>query len=43
MSFPKLNILYDKIITKKTKKELTNLDKIRLVFLKLYEDYENHK
>ena len=43
MSFPKLNILYDKIITKKTKKVLTNMDKIRLVFLKLYEDYENHK
>jgi len=40
MTFPKLNILYDIIITKKTKKEITNLDKIRLVFLKLYEDYE---
>jgi DNA polymerase III epsilon subunit-like protein len=40
MSFPKLNILYDKIIIKKSKKEINNLDKIRLVFLKLYEDYE---
>lgn len=39
MTFPKLDILYTTIIEfKKTKKN--NLDKIRLCFLKLYEDYE---
>jgi DNA polymerase III epsilon subunit-like protein len=39
--FPKLNNLYTSIVdAKKSKKPISNLDKIRLCFLKLYENYE---
>jgi DNA polymerase III epsilon subunit-like protein len=40
MSYPKLDFLYDALFTKKSKKQITNLDKIKNSFLKLYEDYE---
>jgi DNA polymerase III epsilon subunit-like protein len=42
LNFPKLDNLYITFVeTKKTKKKVPNLDKIRLCFLKLYENYEN--
>lgn len=41
LSFPKLDNLYATIVdNKKSKKTLSNLDKIKLCFLKLYENYE---
>ena len=41
MTFPKLDMLYTTIVdTKKSKKTVSNLDKIRLCFLRLYENYE---
>jgi DNA polymerase III epsilon subunit-like protein len=41
MTFPKLDNLYTTIIDiKKSKKTILNLDKIRLCFLRLYENYE---
>lgn len=40
MLYPKLDFLYDALFTKKSKKQITNLDKIKNSFLKLYEDYE---
>lgn len=41
MTFPKLDTLYTTIVdTKKSKKTVSNLDKIRLCFLRLYENYE---
>jgi DNA polymerase III epsilon subunit-like protein len=41
LTFPKLDNLYTTIVdTKKSKKNVQNLDKIRLCFLKLYENYE---
>jgi len=41
LSFPKLDDLYITINNiKKSKKNLSKLDKIKLTFLKLYEDYE---
>jgi DNA polymerase III epsilon subunit-like protein len=40
MSYPKLDVLYDILFTKKSKKQITILDKIKNSFLKLYEDYE---
>ena len=41
MSYPKLDILFDSLFAKKSKKPLSNLDKIRNSFLKLYENYES--
>jgi DNA polymerase III epsilon subunit-like protein len=38
--FPKLNDLYVNIVEIKKKKSIPNLDKIKLCFLKLYENYE---
>ncbi len=41
LSFPKLDNLYTTIVdTKKSKKQVNNLEKIRLCFLRLYENYE---
>jgi DNA polymerase III epsilon subunit-like protein len=40
LNFPKLNNLYTSIIDDKKLKTISNLDKIRLCFLKLYENYE---
>jgi DNA polymerase III epsilon subunit-like protein len=41
MTFPKLDTLYTTFVdTKKSKKSVSNLDKIRLSFLRLYEKYE---
>ena len=40
ITFPKLDMLYNTLIKSKSKKTITNLDKIKLCFLKLYEDYE---
>ncbi len=41
MTFPKLDTLYSTFVdTKKSKKVVSNLDKIRLCFLRLYENYE---
>jgi DNA polymerase III epsilon subunit-like protein len=40
LSFPKLDELYDNLIKKKSKSNLANVEKIRLCFLKLYENYE---
>lgn len=40
LNFPKLDELYDNLITKKSKTTKSNLEKIRYCFLKLYEDYE---
>lgn len=40
MTFPKLDILYTTFVDTKSKKIVNNLDKIRLCFLKLYENYE---
>lgn len=39
-SYPKLDILYNNIIEKKSKKNQTQLDMIRLCFIKLYDNYE---
>lgn len=39
LSYPKLDILFDNLFVK-SKKNLTNLDKIKNSFLKLYEEYE---
>jgi len=41
LSFPKLDELYDNLIKKKSKTTISNVEKIRCCFLKLYEDYEN--
>jgi len=41
LSYPKLNILYDTLIKKKSKTNISNLEKIRCCFFKLYEDFEN--
>jgi len=41
LTLPKLNDLYKTIVdSKKTKKIIPNLDKIKLCFLRLYENYE---
>lgn len=41
INFPKLDNLYTTIVdTKKSKKQISNLDKIKLCFLRLYENYE---
>lgn len=41
LSFPKLDELYDNLIKKKSKSNISNIEKIRCCFLKLYENYEN--
>jgi DNA polymerase III epsilon subunit-like protein len=41
LSFPKLDELYDNLIKKKSKTVISNTEKIRSCFLKLYENYEN--
>jgi hypothetical protein len=40
MTFPKLDILFNTFIDKKSKKQVSHLEKIRLCFLRLYEKYE---
>jgi len=40
LSFTKLDDLYDNLIKKKSKTKISNLEKIRCCFLKLYENYE---
>jgi DNA polymerase III epsilon subunit-like protein len=40
LTFPKLYNLYITFVETKKKKSISNLDKIRLCFLKLYENYE---
>ena len=40
MTFPKLDVLYTTFIDKKSKKQVSNLEKIKLCFLRLYDKYE---
>lgn len=40
-NYPKLDYLYNELYKKKNTKKLSNLEIIRLCFLKLYSDYEN--
>jgi DNA polymerase III epsilon subunit-like protein len=41
-SYPKLQMLYNNLYPKKTKKTVSTLEMMKLTFLKLYEDYENN-
>jgi len=41
MVYPKLDVLLNSLNIKKANKDITNLEKIRRVFIKLYENYEN--